>query len=201
MEKYYSTQQIAEMCQVSRGSVIRWIREGELASAVTVGGHNRISSSALIKLLTHLRMPIPSELEGIIPKKTIAVLIVDDEPEICGLLRHFFNQFFPIFHVQEAHNGFEAGMFSASLHPELMMLDIRMPGIDGFQVCQKIRNSSEFNGTRIIAMSGLTDHETRKRILGLGADDFMGKPLEFNQLKKTVKMLLGFPLESDSHAA
>jgi two-component system, OmpR family, response regulator len=128
MEKYYSTQQIAEMCHVTRGSVIRWIREGKLQAGMTAGGHSRVPAAEIVKLLESLRMPVPAELAGVRMKalnRLSKVLIVDDEPSICELLELFFEQFFPEVEVKEARNGFDAGMLAGSFCPDLIMLDLK----------------------------------------------------------------------------
>src|SRR3989338_3058279 len=62
MKKFYSTSEAAKMCEVSTGSIVRWVREGKLKAAMTGGGHHRIASEELVRFLTSLGMPLPLEI-------------------------------------------------------------------------------------------------------------------------------------------
>lgn len=205
MEKYYSTQQIAEMCHVTRGSVIRWIREGKLQAAMTAGGHSRVAAGEIAKLLASLRMPVPAELIEVSaksPNRLSKVLIVDDEPSICDLLELFFEQFFPGVEVRVARNGFDAGMLAGSFSPDLIMLDLKMPGMDGFEVCQKIRSTSELKHAKILAMTGIDEDGIKKKFFNLGADAHIKKPFNLKELNAEISALYGTrPEEGESHAA
>lgn len=186
-EKHFTTHEVAEMCHVTRGSVIRWINEGKLAACVTAGGHHRILSRDIASFLKTLKAPLPEGLSAWgetekIPK----VLIVEDEENICRLLRAFFDKNFPQCRVEEAREGFEAGVKLKNLRPDLLLLDLVLPGIDGFRVCQIIRGQSETKHARIIAMSGVPEENYEKRIRSLGADDFLFKPFSLDQLERKI---------------
>ncbi len=193
MEKYYSTNEVALMCQVSRGSVIRWIREGKLEAATTAGGHHRIWIRDLIKFLKSLNMILPSELTNLPDQKRPVILIVDDDISVVRLLRSFLLQNFPDFKIHEAHDGFDAGMSLIQLHPDLIFLDLGLPKIDGFRICETIRKQPELQKSTIIAISGLDDEYTRERILSFGADDFLAKPFEMDQLREKVSKWVEVP--------
>ncbi len=174
MKKYFTTQEIAEMCQVSKGSVIRWIKESKLKAAVTGGGHHRVFVDDLVPFLRALNMVIPPEVLEVSTKKR--ALIIEDEPGMISLLRMFFEKSFPDVEIFEAQTGFEAGLAVSKLQPNVVLLDLMLPMIDGFQVCENIRRHREWDHIKIIAMTGLNESSTRRRVLGLGADDFMAKP-------------------------
>ena len=188
MEKLLRTQEVAKICQVAQGTVIRWIKEGKLAASSTAGGHNRIRLKDLVELLRNLRLPIPSELsEG----EKARILIVDDETEVRNMIRWMLEQDFQDIVVEEAKEGFVAGWKTHSFRPDLVVLDLMMPGLDGFHVCEFIRQFPELKHTKIIAISALNDPEIKEKFLKLGANDFLAKPFDLDLLKEKIRNLLG----------
>jgi excisionase family DNA binding protein len=115
MERLLRTQEVAKICQVAQGTVIRWIKEGRLPAAETAGGHNRIRLSELVQFLKNLRLPIPEALSQDMDKKRI--LIVDDEPEIRKMIRWAVERDFRNILIEEAAGGFVAGWKAHSLVP------------------------------------------------------------------------------------
>ena len=204
MEKFFKTQEIAKICQVAQGTVIRWINEGKLPAASTVGGHNRILAKDLLALLKSLHLPIPADLssdDSSSSEQKIRVLIVDDEPEVRKMIRWMIKQDFPGAEVEDAQEGFVAGWKAHSFRPHLVILDIMLPGLDGFHVCELIRQLPELKETKIIAISALMDPEMAKKILNLGANDFLAKPFELDVLKKKICIQLNVNRKEDSHEA
>lgn len=189
MDKYYTTFDVARICQVSPGSVSRWIREGKLPAAVTAGGHHRVRTSHLVELLQKLRMPIPAGLSEV--DKQTTILIVDDETNVRALLRSILEQNYPDFQVEEAEEGFLAGWKAHGLKPDLVLLDIMLPGINGFRVCQFIRDNEELQNTKIIVITALQDPQIREQAIKAGADDFLAKPFEVSTLKNKIESQLG----------
>lgn len=195
--RYFSTFDAARMCHVSPGSMIRWIREGRLTAAKTAGGHHRIRDTDLVDLLQSLQMPVPDELS--VKKQdesrhshenSLRVLIVDDEKDICLLVRQVLELEFPGVNIEEARDGFEAGWKAHQFKPQLVILDLMLPGMDGFQVCRFIRNISELKKTKILAISGLNLADKEKKIREQGADDFLEKPFDLKKLTAKVSAML-----------
>ena len=191
MKKYFTTNEIAMMCQVSKGSVIRWIKENKLPAAVTVGGHHRVYIDDLLVFLKSLNMVVPSDLKATGGEQKKKVLIIEDDVKLLGLLRTFFEKTFPSIEVHEAQNGFDAGLAVDHDQPELILLDLVLPMMDGFQVCQKIRSRPQWSSIKIIMMTGLQDAETKSHALELGANYFLTKPFDLDELKKIVIQELG----------
>lgn len=189
MERYYSTFEVAAMCHVSPGSVIRWIHEGKLAASLTAGGHHRIEANDIIKLLESLRMPLPQDLRMPSPSagSMVTLLIVDDEDGFRKMIRWFFQEHFPRIRIEEATEGFLAGWKAHGIAPDLIILDINLPGMDGFRVCQMVRSFPELAHTRIIAVTGYGQFNTKDEILKLGANDFLEKPFEMDLFKQKVE--------------
>jgi excisionase family DNA binding protein len=183
MEDYYTTDQVAQYCKVSRSSVIRWIHEGKLTAAVTAGGHHRIMRADLVKLLESLRLPLPQK-----PRQGKPVaLIVEDEESVRRMLHFFIQENFPEFQVEESEDGFDAGMKIQKFQPDLVLLDLRLPGQDGFVICKQIRDIPQFSQTIIIVITGVADSLVRESMMFFGANDYMVKPFNLDSLKAKIQ--------------
>lgn len=201
MEKFFRTHEVAEICQVAQGTVIRWIKEGKLPAAATAGGHNRILAKDLRALLQSLHLPVPAELAiNVSSDQKVRVLIVDDEPEVRKMIRWMVEKEFPGSEVEEAGEGFVAGWKANAFLPNLVVLDLMLPGLNGFQVCQFIRQFQELKHTKIIAISALMDPQAGKKVMSIGADDFLTKPFDLEVLKQKMCILLNKDGKADAAA-
>ncbi len=115
--------------------------------------------------------------EGILNKK---VLIVDDE----DFLRNFYSHYFVKkgFTVFEADNGLDGLTVAEAEKPELILLDLIMPGMHGFAVCKQLRENPAFDKTTIIITSSKSYKPDIDKALELGADAYVIKPVEFDEL-------------------
>ena len=197
MERLIRTQEAAKICQVSQGTVIRWINEGRLRASVTAGGHNRVLMSDLIVFLKTLNFPIPSEL---VKESRKRVLIVDDESEIRKMIRWMLENNFENIAIEEADDGFTAGWTTRHFQPDLVVLDLLLPGLDGYHVCEFIRNFPELAGVKIIAITALNNPEVEKKFLELGADTFFVKPFDLDEMKNKISGLLHISERNGKHA-
>ena len=113
------------------------------------------------------------------------VLVVDDEPRYRYLLR--VNLEARGYEVWPATCGEEALELLAAREPDLIILDLRLPDIDGFEVCRAIRAAST---VPVLMLTALTDHADRVRGLDIGADDYVSKPFNVEELLARVRALL-----------
>ena len=113
------------------------------------------------------------------------ILVVDDDKNICELLRLYLVK--EGYGVTIANDGTAALQEFDKLHPDLVLLDVMMPGIDGWEVCRKIRQN---NQTPIIMLTA--KGETYDKVLGLelGADDYIVKPFETKEVTARIKAVL-----------
>jgi excisionase family DNA binding protein len=176
--KNLSTFAVAEMLHVDPGSVANWVDQGLLKAHRTPGGHRRVSASDLVIFLREHKMPIPETLE---PAPT-RVLVVDDEPAIAELVSEAIRAAHPDFDVQVANDGFKAGTILSTMIPDLVVLDLMMPGLDGFEVCKLIKTQDSTKHTEVIAMTGFPSQENVDRIVSCGARACLAKPLEIAEL-------------------
>lgn len=116
------------------------------------------------------------------------VLIVDDEPNIVISLEYLMKR--EGFRVSVARDGEEGLARIRSERPDLVVLDVMMPKLDGFQVCQQVRADAELDSVRILMLTAKGREAEMKKGLTLGANDYMAKPFSTRDLMQKVKSLL-----------
>ena len=117
------------------------------------------------------------------------VLIVDDEPNIVISLEFLMEQ--AGYQVAVARTGDEAVDQINSFLPDLILLDVMLPGISGFEICQLVRQSPEWQHIRIIMLTAKGRDVEVSKGLALGANAYITKPIQAPQVLKQVKALLG----------
>jgi len=158
-EKEFSTFEVGKICNVAHTTVINWIERRELAAHTTPGGHRRAYQNDLIVFLKKYKMHIPPEL--LEPEKKPGVLIVDDDAEILVMLSRAFKTYAPQFRVSITQSGIEALMMVGHAPPEVIILDVVMPNMDGLAVCQALKANAASKYIKILVMTGkkLTEHQ------------------------------------------
>jgi signal transduction histidine kinase len=119
-------------------------------------------------------------------KKT--VLIVDDEARNIKLLKAYLMA--DQYEILEALNGEEALEIVADSNPDIVLLDVMMPGIDGFEVCKRLKQDENTQMVPVIMVTALMEKEYRIKALEAGADDFLSKPVDRTEVLVRVKSLL-----------
>ena len=120
-------------------------------------------------------------------KKTHRILVADDDEHVRGLLKIMLNR---LGHeVETASDGFEA-LTALAFDIDLILLDVMMPGMDGFDVAKKVRESETYKDIPIIMVTGFSSREDRVNAVKAGANDFICKPVETTELKVRVSSLL-----------
>lgn len=197
MEKLISKQtftsaDLAAFFKVKNDTAQKWLASGALASYRTQGGHFRIHRADLIQFLIDHKKHVPGLTS---PFKT-RILIVEDDHMTRRFLRRLLQQEFPDVEIHEAIEGFEAGYLADSLNPNLVVLDLLLPGLNGIRVCKLLRADKKFHGMKILAISGHRPDRIGRVIIRAGADLFMAKPLNNKEFAKAVRGLLELSLES-----
>ncbi|ABR33307.1 MULTISPECIES: winged helix-turn-helix domain-containing protein [Clostridium] len=116
------------------------------------------------------------------------ILIVDDEEHIVELLH--FNLVNAGYEVLSANNGIDAVKIAKAEKPSLLLLDLMLPGMDGFDVCKEIKRDSEMKKTSIIMLTAKGEELDKILGLELGADDYITKPFSVRELLARVKAVL-----------
>lgn len=183
MKNNLSTFAIAELLHVDPGSVANWIDQNILRAYRTPGGHRRVQVGDLLDFLRQHKMPIPPELN----RQPHRVLIVDDEPSITQLVANTIKTSYPEVEALEANDGFLAGTLLAMFKPNVVILDLRMPGMDGFEVCRLIKSQEQTKDVDVLAMTAFPSPDSEKGILACGARICLSKPLDMEVLLKELR--------------
>jgi len=187
IKKTFTTSEIAQYCQVTPRTVAQWIQEGKIKGYRTPGKHSRVKKEDLINFFEKYDIPIPLELQIENEKKRI--LVVDDDEGMVKSIKSVL-MMENIFTIETAYDGFVAGQKLIKFHPHLIVLDIRMPRLDGYQVCSMIRSDPDNKSIKILVISGMVDIEGPEKIMKAGADDYLPKPFDNKELIKKVNQLL-----------
>ena len=183
----FTTFEAAKLCHVSPLSIINWVNAGRLNAFRTPGGHRRIRRDDLVRFMRENGMPIPEELRD--GSGRPRVLVVDDEAAVREVIAEHLATRPKPYEVMTAANGFEAGRVVAAWRPDVVLLDLRMPGLDGFQVCRTIKADPETSSTIVIAMTGYYTSDTEARVLECGALRCFAKPVEPSTLATFIDSL------------
>lgn len=181
--------EIATYCDVHHRTVSRWIANGQLKGHKLPGrGNYRVQLADFLSFLQQQNMPVPLELENTATEiQTKTVLIVDDEAALRSAIVRALR---PLgFLLEQAEDGFRAGVKLGQLNPDLLTLDLAMPGLDGYEVLQYIKQQPQFRHLKVLVLSGL-DKAALAKAYEYGADAVLAKPFENEELQSLVAGLL-----------
>lgn len=178
----YSTHDVAKICCVTPTTVIRWIEDGLIPAFKTVGGHRRVRREDLERVCRERNIPF-NVAQG---TEVGRILVVDDEPVVLDLVRDVVKELNHKFEVEVAKDAFDAGRLVVSFRPQLIFLDLMMPGVDGFEVCTRLKKDSATANTEIIAITGYYTEANMERILAAGAAACLKKPLDVLEVRRQV---------------
>jgi excisionase family DNA binding protein len=166
-EDHLSLGKVAKRCNVSRTTVYRWIVNGHLKAYSLPSGHFRVTPEDLEAFRKSFGIPdvdrITAQREQ--TKDKLHVLIADDHPDMVLLLRKVVERYLPGAVIHEAVNGVDTCIIVGTVKPQLMLLDIMMPGMDGFAVLQELLRRPELAESRVIVVSA---YEPFDRVEELG---------------------------------
>src|SRR5213593_162468 len=178
----YTTHEVSRLLQVNPRSVINWIEQNLLTSYRTPGGHRRIRREDLLAFVRKHQIPTPASLvDG-----KFSVLIVEDDAELADMMKRFFERQGG-YEIFSASDGITALIEVGRARPDLLILDVMIPGVDGIEVCRRIKTDTT-SKTIVIAISGQQDAE--KKVRDAGADAFMAKPVDMERLLSEANRLL-----------
>ena len=116
------------------------------------------------------------------------ILIADDEPVNQELLEAFLAD--EDYELEFANDGLETIVKTRSFQPDLILLDVMMPKMSGFEVCQQLKNDPETSGTIILMVTALSELGDVERAVNVGCDDYLSKPIHKLELLKRVENML-----------
>jgi excisionase family DNA binding protein len=177
MKTVFTTGEAAKICKVSQQTIIRCFDSGQLKGFRVPGSRfRRIPREQLYAFMRDNGIPTDALESG---KRK--VLIVDDDQELVELINDVLEKD-GRFEVRTVNNGFDAGMMVKEYHPDLIVLDVMLPDINGREVCQRVRTDKSMDDVRIICISGMVEEDKIEDLKAAGANDFLHKPFEVETL-------------------
>jgi excisionase family DNA binding protein len=177
MKTVFTTGEAAKICKVSQQTIIRCFDNGQLKGFRVPGSRfRRIPREALYKFMRDNGIPTDALESG---KRK--VLLVDDDVELVELMNKFLDED-GRFEVRIASNGFDAGLMVKEYRPDIIVLDVMLPDINGKEVCHRIRADSTLEDVRILCISGMIEEDKVQELRLAGADKFLHKPFDVEEL-------------------
>ena len=181
----FTTGEAAKICKVSQQTIIRCFDNGSLKGFRVPGSRfRRIPRDHLYSFMKENGIPTEALESG---KRKL--LIVDDDVDLVELMVDAFTRD-NRFDIRSANNGFDAGMQVREFRPDLVILDVMLPDINGKEVCQRVRSDETMKSLKIICISGMVEQDKIQDLMMAGADDFMNKPFDVDKLlERSCQML------------
>jgi len=179
LKSYLTPNQVAELLMVSPTTLRQWAESGELKALITPGGHRRFMPSDVDKFARKRGLTLNSG-----DKKLMRILIIDDDIQLLRYLVDLLKDFEDEVITEAVSDSFQAGMKVGEFKPDIILLDLMMSNLDGFEVCKAVKADEKTEAIRVIAMTGYRSEENVEKILSLGAEACLSKPIEENELFK-----------------
>lgn len=177
LKQVFTTGEVAQICKVSQQTVIRCFDSGRLQGFRVPGSRfRRIPRDALVAFMKGNQIPMDQLESG---KKR--VLVVDDDEAIVEMFNELLERD-GRFEVRTASTGYDAGIHTEQFRPDILLLDYKLPDINGTAVCRTIRSNPAYKHMQIIVISGVADPDEVAELKAAGADEFIRKPFDINAI-------------------
>jgi excisionase family DNA binding protein len=185
MKTVFTTGEAAKICKVSQQTIIRCFDSGQLKGFRVPGSRfRRIPRDQLYAFMRDNGIPTEALDSG---KRKI--LVVDDDEDLVELIVDQLQRD-GRFETRSVNNGFGAGMLIKDFRPDLVVLDVMLPDINGKEVCQLVRGDKTMDDVRIICISGMVEEDRIQQLRDAGANDFIKKPFDVEALIERICQLL-----------
>lgn len=179
-----STREAANLLGVSLRTVQLWVENGELQAWKTVGGHRRVSLLSVKKLMQS-RQTKPASA-----RPMFRVLVLEDDPDLLKLYHLTMESWDMAPEVLTASNGFEGLIEIGKSNPDLLITDLKMPGMDGFELIRRLKGNSRYSGLHIVVVTGLSKSEIQQEGGLPKSVTVFSKPVPFPELESLVRGLM-----------
>ena len=180
VENYYTTRDAARMLGISLRTAQQWLEKGYLKGWKTSGGHRRILRSSVSKLLA-ARAPV-----ALVPpaQQSLQLLVVVDNEALLKLYRLQIARWNRPVMLYTAANGYEALVMVGEVAPDLLICDLRLPGVTGFQIVRALCEMESFQQLAMVVVSALPSEEIDAHGSFPARVQQMGKPIDFQRLEQ-----------------
>ena len=183
--RYLATSDVARICQVTTVTVGNWIRSGKLKASRIPGGNYRVNNEDLVSFLQQAGMHVPASLVG----NQIRVLIIEHDQTVANQITHILTDTGWRWDIEVASDCFSAGTKVIEIEPDLVILDVLMPGIDP-GVCQQITQTSVWKHAKILTIIAADKPDSLAKAKSIGSDRCLAKDFTADELRSAVFDLL-----------
>ena len=191
--KLLKTNDAAKYLGVSRSSLTNWIKQGLISGGVTPGGHYRFTVQEL-DAFAKKRGLLKKEKSSEPATGKVRILVIDDDEAFREFVRDAL-EVFADYELREAEDGMKGAMLAGAWKPDLVILDIRMPHMDGCELMKLIRENPETAGTKVIIASAHLSDELRNTLAPLEPEIIMEKPVHLAKLVASIQKLVDLELD------
>ena len=178
------TGEAAEYLGVSKASITNWVRSGQLKAATTPGGHYLFTKVNLDAFaLERSLLPATSMEEE--NEENYKILIIDDDDSFRLFAREAL-EVFTGYELQEAEDGIQGALITSSWHPDLVIVDLRMPSMNGVEFCEFIKKNAQMASVKLIVVSAYLAPEVRDAVNILDIDAVLDKPVRLGTFVATI---------------
>lgn len=180
---YLAPNEVADLLMVSPVTVRQWAQKGMLDAMLTAGGHRRFTMEEVERFAKERGLTLFRP-----ENEALRILIVDDNAEFVSTLKDVINNIDGEIKVDTAKDGFSAGAKIHSFNPDVILMDIRMPGLDGIEVCRFIKETPSARSIRVIGMTGFPGNGTVEAVIAAGAEKCLTKPFGASELMDALNL-------------
>lgn len=188
--KFMKTSEAADYLDVSRSSITNWVRQEVMEAASTPGGHYLFSQEQLDNFANERGMSIP---ELVKTEANFRILAIDDDQEF----REFVSEALEVYsgyELKEAEDGMQGALLVGTWRPDLVIVDLRMPNMNGVEFCRLLKKDKSTEQVKIIIASAYLSPEVKEEITSLGVDAILEKPVRLASFVATVGKLADLEL-------
>lgn len=191
MGNILKTNDAAEYLGVSRSSLTNWVKQGLLGSGLTPGGHYRFTVDELDKFAEKRGILIPKILKD---SGIIRILVIDDDAAFREFIKDAL-EVFSGFELREASDGMQGILLIGSWRPDLIILDLRMPNMNGIEFCKILRQNEDTEDVKVIITSAHLSPAAKAEILNLSVDVVLEKPVRLGSIVAAVEKCSGLKIK------
>ncbi len=178
---YMTPTEVGRMLKVSPVTVRYWASSGLIDAVTTPGGHRRFLRDEVLRFARQRGVDI-DELNY----DSLRILIVDDDRQVTEVLKELLSTHTSCV-VETANDGFDAGRLVPIFHPNVVLLDVMMPGLNGAEVCRRLKKDPLYKHIRIIAMTGYSTTDVSDAMISAGAELCLSKPINRKRLLSIIR--------------
>ena len=171
----------AKLLMISPVTLRQWAQKGKIKFHATLGGHRRFFYRDIIQFAKDKNIALLQN-SGEQSLQVSKILIVDDDKPFVQIFETILKSHNPNWEINIAYDGFEAGIKTLQMLPDIIFIDLMLPGTLGDELCRNIKSNPELSAIRVIGITGYATKENIDDLLKAGAEAVFEKPLNFDSI-------------------